>query len=180
MYAVYWQDPVICDFFGKEPTAFKPAASILGYGIYDYHLMFGEISDPYARAISEAASIAFFGTKSPTNEMLDSASPALLVTENIPPTFLWTTAADELVPAENTTRMAQALAQAGQPFEVHIFEEGQHGLSLSDQSSSGSLLEIDADAEKWVGLADAWLKKRFALPVPPQPAWMTDTEANAN
>jgi acetyl esterase/lipase len=174
MYSVYWHDPIIYEHLGGEPKTFRPAAAILGYGIYDYHLMFGEIPDPFAQAMSDAASIAFFGTKSPTEEMLDAASPAFLVTKNTPPTFLWATAADELVPVKNTTRMANALAQAGVPFEVHIFEEGQHGLSLADQASSGSLLEIDADAEKWVGLVDAWLKKRFALSLPPKPAWMTE------
>lgn len=178
MYSVYWQDPLMYEHFGKAPELFKPAAAILGYGIYDYHLMFGEITDPFAQSMSNAASIAFFGTKAPTKEMLDAASPAFHITKNTPPTFLWTTAADELVPAENTTRMANALAQAGVPFEVHIFEEGQHGLSLSDQSSSGSQLEINADAEKWIGLADAWLKKRFALPLPAKPAWLMTMEEN--
>lgn len=178
MYATHWHDPLIYRHFGLEPAAFKPAAAILGYGIFDYHLMFGEITDPFAQAMSEAASISFFGTKSPTNEMLDAASPALLVTQNTPPTFLWTTSADELVPAENTTRMALALAHNGVPFEVHIFEQGQHGLGLADQASSGSLLEINADAEKWIGLADAWLKKRFALPLPPKPTFLLESEAH--
>lgn len=176
MYSVHWQDPIICEFFGKEPDVFKPAAAILCYGIYDYHLMFGEITDPFAHSLSKAASIAFFGTKEPTNEFLDAASPTLHVTRNMPPAFLWATASDELLPAENTTRLANALAQAGVPFEVHIFEEGRHGLSLSDQSSAESLLEINLDAEKWIGLADAWLKKRFALSLPPQPLWIRAQE----
>lgn len=179
MYSVYSHDPIIYEFFGKEPGVFKPAVAILGYGIYDYHLMFGAITDPLAQSLSEAASLAFFGTKSPTKEMLDAASPALRVTRDMPPTFLWATAADELVPVENTTRMAGALAQAGVPFEVHIFEEGGHGLSLSDQSSAESLLEINRDAEKWIGLADTWLKKRFALSLPPKPAWLL-TEKNSH
>ena len=178
MYATHWHDPLISGFLGAEPAAFKPAAAILGYGIYDYHLMFGGITDPFAQAMSEAASIAFFGTKAPTEEMLDAASPARLVTGNMPPAFLWATAADELVPVENTTRMAQALAHRGVPFEVHIFERGQHGLGLADQASSGSLLELNADAEKWVGLVDAWLKKRFALPLPPIPAFLLHGEAH--
>ena len=88
-----------------------------------------------------------------------------------------TTAGDALVPAENTTRMANALAQAGIPFEVHIFEEGPHGLSLADQASAGSLQEINADAQIWIELAANWLKKRFALRMPEKPAWMMEMEA---
>ena len=55
--------------------------------------------------------------------------------------------------------MATALAQAKVPFEVHIFEQGMHGLSLADQSTSGFSLWINKDVEKWVGLAEAWLEE---------------------
>jgi acetyl esterase/lipase len=179
MYSVYWHDPILYEFFGEEPSAFKPAASILGYGISDYHLMFGEIKDPFAQQLSDSASIAFLGTRSPSEELLDAVSPALHVTENTPPTFLWATTADELIPVENTTRMSNALAQAGVPFEVHILEDGMHGLSLADQASAGSLMQIDADAVKWIGLAEAWLKKRFSLALPGKLDWIATTVADS-
>jgi acetyl esterase/lipase len=179
MYSVYWQEPVICEFFGEPAAVFKPAASILGYGISNYHLMFGEIKDPFAQQLSDSASIAFMGTKSPTRELLDVVSPELHVSKNMPPTFLWATAADALVPVENTTRMANALAQAGVPFEVHIFESGMHGLSLADHSTAGSLLELNVDAAKWVSLAEAWLKKRLAPQLPAKPVWLAAMEAGA-
>jgi acetyl esterase/lipase len=180
MYSVYWQDPVITDFYGQEPAAFKPAAAILCYGLGDFHLMVRDYSEPMLQAIASAASFAYLGTHSPSKELLDAVSPALHVTQNTPPTFLWATAADALVPVENTTRMANALAEAGVPFEVHIFEEGEHGLSLADPSTAGSLMQVDVDAAKWIGLAEAWLKKRFALPLPEQPAWMAMREADRN
>jgi dipeptidyl aminopeptidase/acylaminoacyl peptidase len=85
--------------------------------------------------------------------------------------FLWATSEDELVPVEHTTRMATALASNKIPFEMHVFETGPHGLSLSDQASAESMFEVDADAAKWVGLAEAWLKKRFALELPERPMW---------
>ncbi len=177
MYSVYWQEPVICEFFGEDPSAFKPAASILCYGISDYRLLFGALSDRFAHLLRDASQVAYLGTKSPTNELLDIVSPALHVTRMAPPAFLWATSADSLVPAENTTRMATAMAHAGVPFEVHIFEQGQHGLSLADQSTAGSLFEIDADAAQWIGLAEAWLKKRFALQLPEKPVWLVEMEA---
>ena len=178
MFAVYWHDPVIYEFFEEEAAVFKPAAAILGYGISDYHLLFGETDDAFAQELSEAASVAYLGTQSPTKDLLDTVSPALHVTQNTPPTFLWATAADALVPVENTTRMANALALAGVPFEVHIFEEGGHGLSLADQSTAASLWELDDDAAKWIGLAESWLKKRFALALPERPAWVEMLDAS--
>jgi acetyl esterase/lipase len=177
MYSVYWQDPLLSDYFGEKPEAFKPAAAILAYAICDYNLMFGEINDPFAQQLSDAASIAYMGTTTPTPQLLNTLSPALHVTQNTPPTFLWATAGDALVPVENSTRMATALARAGVPFEIHVFEQGQHGLSLADQSTAGSQLDLNVDVEKWIGLADAWLKKRFALNVPAKPAWMMAMEA---
>ncbi len=142
MYSVYWHDPVLSDHFGVDPALFRPAAAILGYPIGDYRLMFGEITDPFAQMLSDAASIAYMGTKTPAPELLETLSPALHVSKDTtPPTFLWSTAADALVPVENTTRLATALARAGVPFEVHIFEQGQHGLSLADQSTAGSLAQ---------------------------------------
>ena len=178
MYSVSWNQAVITDFFGEPAEKFKPAAAILGYGLGDYHLMVGEIKDLLAQQISDSASIALMGTKTPSKELIDTVSPVLHVSKNTPPTFLWATATDELVPVKNTTRMANALAEAGVSFEVHIFETGPHGLSLADQSTAGSQFELDADAAKWVGLAEAWLKKRFALPLPEKPAWMIAMETD--
>lgn len=177
MYAVYWHDPIIHAYLGAQPEFLRPAAAILSYGIHDYHLMFGLVSDPMAQTLSDAAGIAFLGTKTPSPELLDAVSPALHVSQQTPPTFLWATAADDLVPAENTTRMATALAQARVPFEVHIFERGAHGLSLADQSTAESLMHMDDDARQWVTLAESWLKKRFALPLPARPAWLEALEA---
>lgn len=180
MYSVYWQDPVLSEYFQADPGVFRPAAAILAYGVLDYHLMFGEIKDAFAQDLSKAAAIALMGTPTPTPELLDTLSPTRHVTKNTPPTFLWATVGDGLVPVENTTRMATALAQAGVPFEVHIFEQGDHGLSLADQSTAGSLYQIDADVEKWADLAKAWLHKRFALPLPARPAWLDELEALKN
>lgn len=171
MYAVNWEKPIISGHFGAPPDSFRPAAVILGYSLTDYHLKSGEKPSPSAKLLGEAASIAYFGTKTPSEEQLDMASPVLHVTKNTPPVFLWTTADDELVPAEHTTRMATALAKAGVPFEVHIFEHGLHGLSVSHQSSADSLMQADAKVTKWVELAEAWLLTRFALPLREKPFW---------
>lgn len=49
---------------------------------------------------------------------------------------------------------------------MHIFEEGDHGLALATQATAMSQTECRPDAAKWVGLCDAWLKKRFTLDLP--------------
>ena len=51
------------------------------------------------------------------------------VTENTPPSFLWTTAADFCVPSENTLLYALELAKRKIPYELHVYPECDHGAS---------------------------------------------------
>ena len=172
MYAVYWDDPIMRTPFGAEVADLRPAAAILAYTLSDYVFMKETVvDDPMARGLFNLSNLAFTGSATPDDALLDAISPARHVTKNTPPTFLWSTAADNLVPVQHTLLMANALANAGVPFETHVFESGQHGLSLADQSSAMARDQIDPDARKWVSLAEAWLEKRFALDLPEKTVW---------
>lgn len=166
MYAVYWHTPELTEHFAKPPELFKPAVAIVGYGVLNFYLMGSDTAEAIAKDLDDAVKMAYLGTTTPTPELLDTVSPVFHVTDKTPPMFLWATADDGIVPVENTTHMAQALAQARIPLEVHIFEEGVHGLSLANQSTAGEVSQINADAAKWMDLAENWLKKRFAIQVP--------------
>ena len=156
-----------------ETEALRPAATILAYTLGDYLFMRGvqADADAFGKALFRMSNLAFLGTTEPEEALLAEVSPARHVTKNTPPVFLWSTATDGLVPIQNTLLMANALADAGIPFEVHVFEAGDHGLSLADQSTAVAKTQIDPDAAKWVGLAEAWLNKRFALDLPEKPNW---------
>lgn len=81
------------------------------------------------------------------------------VTAQTPPTFLFATSADEGVPVQNSLAFATALANAGTPFEMHIFGEGCHGLSLAKPcTSAGQARFVDARAQQWFGLGIGWLE----------------------
>ena len=164
MYATRWHE---------DPANPRPAAAILGYPLTDY--VFKHESemkqDPGAQAFFHASDTAFLGTPDPTEAQLLDVSPSRHVTENTPPTFLWATAADELVPVQHSLLMAKALADAKVPFEIHIFEEGPHGLGLADQASAQARSQCFADAAGWTALAGKWLEKRFALPLPEKSAF---------
>jgi acetyl esterase/lipase len=173
MYSVYWDKPLITAHFGEDAAKFRPAAAILGYALTDYHLT---VKQKYANEvvakIRRAAAIALLGTDDPDEALLTEASPARHVSTATPPTFIWATVADDLVTPAHGLRLATALAAVGVPFEIHLFEEGMHGLSLADEATANSQLNIDVDAAQWVQLAEAWLKKRFAPSLPTQPPWM--------
>lgn len=54
------------------------------------------------------------------------------ITPTSPPTFLWHTADDPVVDAENARLVAGALARHTVPHEMHIYPHGPHGLGLAD------------------------------------------------
>jgi dipeptidyl aminopeptidase/acylaminoacyl peptidase len=128
---------------------------------------------PMEKGMFAASNVAFTGSKEPEEKTLIEISPALNVTENTPPMFLWATSEDTLVPVQHTLRMAHALADKNIPFEVHVFEKGPHGLSLSNQATAQARSQVYPDAAKWVGLAEAWLEKRLAIQLPELTSWET-------
>lgn len=172
MYATRWQE-----------YAFpKPAAAILGYPLTDYVFKrdFEARQEGGITMFFRASDTAFLGTPEPTPDQLEDVSPARHVTKNTPPTFLWATAADELVPVQHSLLMAKALADAGVPFEIHVFEKGKHGMGLADQASAQALTDCNADAAAWAELAGKWLQKRFALPLPEKSAFELMMESSGN
>jgi len=71
------------------------------------------------------------------------------VTALTPPCFVWHTVEDELVPVENALLFSQALRKAAVPFELHIYQEGLHGLGMKD-------------GHPWIDDCRRWLLKRLA------------------
>lgn len=71
-----------------------------------------------------------------------------------PPTFLWHTAEDTVVPVENSYSMAMALQKNNTPHELHVFPKGGHGLGLGTIDTRRN----DSVAQ-WRVLADNWLRE---------------------
>lgn len=56
------------------------------------------------------------------------------VTPQTPPTFLFSTTADQAVPVINSVLFYEALLRAGVPAEMHLFEQGRHGVGLAQDN----------------------------------------------
>ena len=67
----------------------------------------------------------------PDSQLQAIYSPHLHVTADTPPAFLWHTAADEGVSAENSLMYAAALVRNGVSCELHMYPKGHHGLGLA-------------------------------------------------
>ncbi len=76
------------------------------------------------------------------------------VSQATPPTFIFHTRDDELVPPRGVLEFHGALLAAGVPVELHVFEQGRHGMgfALSDPA-----LRLAPQ------LLEAWLQRRGAL-----------------
>ena len=93
-----------------------------------------------------------------TNEIIEKFSLDRHVSAQTPPTYLWHTAADDVVPAQNSLMYAKALAEHGVPFSLHIYPHGVHGLSTADEASNEPLEENVAPAAHWLDHLKDWLK----------------------
>lgn len=76
------------------------------------------------------------------------------VTDKTPPTFLFHTMEDTVVPVENSLQFYQALRKKKVPCELHIYEKGPHGVGLAVGRGAASL---------WPEQLNAWLKTRGLL-----------------
>jgi len=77
----------------------------------------------------------------PNEEETEKFSCEKRVSENTPPAFLWHTAEDNGVPAENSMLYAIALSKYKIPYELHIYPYGPHGLATVDRVTCGKLSE---------------------------------------
>lgn len=92
-----------------------------------------------------------------TDEAIAEFSLELHVDETTSPAFIWHTFTDKTVPVENALLYASALAEHKVPFELHIYPEGVHGLSLCNEwTSSQNADKIVPHAEDWINLAIKW------------------------
>ena len=79
------------------------------------------------------------------------------VTKDTPPTFLWHTAADKLVPVENSLYFSAALSAANVPFELHVFPSGGHGMSTCTHEVG----TFNAYNARWIDFSIKWLNNLF-------------------
>jgi acetyl esterase/lipase len=130
------QDPI-------DRVSSRPDFLVLVYPVISF--------DP---AIAHRGSVRNLLGDNPTPALLDDLSNDLRVTADTPPTFLFHTNADTGVVPENSIRFYLALRRAKVPAELHVFENGPHGVGLAlDDPALGV----------WPTLLTNWLRGRGLL-----------------
>ena len=142
-----WQEDFIHQQLGLTPEENRPDASILCYPV----ITFG----PFAHVGSRKNLLG----EDPDPALVEKLSLENSVSSNFPPTFLWNTYTDGIVPAENSLLLAASLRQAGVSVEFHMFHEGPHGLSMCDHTTATSADTINPHCASWFPLCCQWLKR---------------------
>lgn len=103
--------------------------------------------------------------ENPEPALVESLSNEKQVTSKTPPTFLFHTTDDPVVPVENSVLFYLALRKAGVPAEMHLYAHGRHGVGLARQ---------DQVLRSWPGRCEDWMRGHGWLDSPsrlttPQP-----------
>ena len=94
-----------------------------------------------------------------TPKMRRSVSLETQVSGCVPPVFLWHTATDEMVNAENSLLFASALAREKIPYELHIYGSGVHGVSLGTRATVGEEKHVSHGCAGWFAQAARFLER---------------------
>lgn len=143
----------LATMWNKEPLKTtdglnKPNAAILSYPVI-------------SSAKGVAHEVSFDNLCGDDKDLRAKLSLETQVDSDTPPCFIWHTYADATVPVENSLRFASALNNAKIPFEMHIFPDGPHGLSVSNHITANEANRNVPEVQVWVELAVKWLNRTF-------------------
>ncbi len=124
----------------------RPDFLILGYPVISF-----------SAPLAHQGSVKNLLGENPDPKLINDMSNELQVSAQTPPTFLFHTSNDAAVPVENSVAFYLALRKAGVAAEMHIFENGPHGVGLDLGNPTLS---------EWPRLLANWLRARGLLTKP--------------
>ncbi len=128
-----------------ERMSCRPDFLILCYPVVTF-------SEPYLHCGSRTNLLG----KEPDPKLIEHLSNDKQVTGRTPPTFLFHTDADAGVVPENSVLFYLALRKAKVPAELHIYEQGKHGVGLAPK---------DPILSSWPERLEGWMRGRGLLTV---------------
>lgn len=150
--ATQYFTPLLTDTLGVSSNILRPDALIFAYPLFDLKL--------YNDGVEEKGKIfgkMLWDEKANVNS-LDN------IHEEMPPVFIWHTRDDPIVPSNQSLMLATKLAQFGIPYELHMFNIGDHGLSTCNGLSlygKIGLRDYPVNVDKWVEMSINWVNSLF-------------------
>ena len=143
-----WHLPEVTERSGIEYGANRPIVSVMGYPVVS------GVDSPHLGSFKN-----LLGEQNPTEDQLKKYSLELNVFEKTRPAFLFHTAADSLVPVQNSLSYSRALADNNIPFELHIYPYGPHGMALAvEHDAFGHAEYVDGRVARWLSESVEWMK----------------------
>ena len=127
-----------------DHTSARPDFLILAYPVIT-------MAQPYVHKGSRDALLG----DAPTPALLDLLSAEKQVGKHTPPTFLFATSDDTVVPVQNSVLFYTALLAAGVPAEMHLYAHGAHGAGLA-----ADLAANQPQLATWPNLLAHWMQSR--------------------
>lgn len=156
MSATQWNTPGLAERLGVPERGIRPDAAVIAYAAWDNA---NTIQRDPKYFNPGCAKIALDCT--PELDFINYAG------RHMPPLFIWHNRYDRYVPTTNPVMIAAKMLEFDLPFELHIFQGGEHGMSVCNALSSSGERSRRLNAEnpnvaQWVPLCVNWINGLFA------------------
>lgn len=171
MYENLWASELFLGHGSLEQR--RPDATVLCYPLVDYRncgMIANEeidlsavlgLDDVRADGFQAAMKRALVGDRLLTDELVSEVSPINHIGRATPPTFVWTSFGDGLLEPAQSLAYAQRLHEMGVPCELHVFNEGFHGISLATEATAHRPVDKNDHVAHWAELMCEWLELVF-------------------
>lgn len=131
-----------------DVSVWRPDGMILGYPV----ISAGVFTHEESRELLLGGNL--------TEENIHMVSLEEQVDDKTIPCFLWHTTQDSAVPVENSLMLAASLQKHHISYELHVYEKGNHGLSLCNEITEMDASHVVSDNANWMEMAMNWLRRR--------------------
>ncbi|ULO06545.1 alpha/beta hydrolase [Paenibacillus sp. 19GGS1-52] len=165
---VYYNQPLLTGGTGLSPAQIKPNQLLLGYPAvtlkprsektpdFVIELMEkGLMPDMRGPSIREILK----GKENLSDVEKDSLNLLHHIHGELPRTFIWGTYEDSVILPTDLFHLAEALFCNEVPCELHMFEKGSHGMSLSDETVKSPETIQHLHLSEWFNLSVKWLRQ---------------------
>lgn len=149
-----WSDSEIYEATGMKYGENRPTGTVLCYPVIS-----GDPEIRHKNSFRFLTGADAAGLTEPDIELCHKYSIDEHISSLTVPAFIWSTVTDQIVPVENSLRMAAALQKNKIPYELHIFPTGPHSLFLANEITYGGTESyINKAAEAWFKLSVRWIR----------------------
>ncbi len=143
---VHYNHPDVLRFSDSDGINNKPNGIILGYPVIS-------ANTPEAH---EGSIINITGGNTELAQLMRLEEH---VTGDTPPMFIFHTFKDTIVPVKNSLNMANALEKNDVNFELHIYPNGNHGLSLANNLTATEDSGVVGPVQGWIDMSVRWINE---------------------